>query len=102
MSDRVMNDDGKNSGPLAQPPLASRAGEEPLEEMEIEIDTGRKKRFQGLLLYLLLFLAVSAALFYLLIQFSGSVALAVGLVGFMVGYMVLMSYWAGGKIRKRD
>jgi hypothetical protein len=60
----------------------------------MEIDTGRKRRWMGLAAYVIFYLAVSSLLVFLLSRFTASLALAVGLVAFMVGYMTLMGWWA--------
>jgi uncharacterized membrane protein YhhN len=60
----------------------------------LEIDTGKGRRVAGWLSYVLLFMGVGAILVYVFMQFTGSVKLAVGVVTFMIGYMVIMGWVA--------
>jgi hypothetical protein len=55
---------------------------------------GRSRRLVGFLTYALVFLAVCAVLIALFVRFTGSIRLAIGLVMFMSGYMLLMGWWA--------
>lgn len=68
----------------------------------LEIDTARKRRWMGLVGYLLLYGAVAAVLVVLLARFTDSLLLAFGLVAFMVGYMALMGRWASKNIQDQD
>ena len=65
---------------------------EPREPEEIEI--GRQRRWPGLLSYSIVFAAVAGVLAWLLGRFTNSIVLAVVLVGFMAGYILLMGYLA--------
>jgi hypothetical protein len=56
----------------------------------------------GIIGYVLFFLLVGGALMALLAVFSGSLALAAGLVGLMVGYMLLAGWVVEGKLDRRD
>jgi len=60
----------------------------------LEIDLGRARRWWGWAGYLLFYALVAVALVALLLQFTRSAGLAVGLVVVMVGYMSLMGRWA--------
>jgi hypothetical protein len=60
----------------------------------LEIDLGRARRWWGLMGYLLFYVTVAIILVALLLQFTRSAGLAVGLVVVMVGYMSLMGRWA--------
>lgn|GEM_PF-2458038 len=68
----------------------------------LEIHLGRSRRLWGLVAYLALFAATCAALVWFLRWFNTPLPLAVGLVVFMVGYMVLMAWWAGRSARRRE
>jgi hypothetical protein len=68
----------------------------------LEMDTARKRRWLGLTYYILFFLIVAGALVYIFVRFSGSFAVAVLLVVFMIGYMLIMGYAAGKNIDNRD
>ena len=59
----------------------------------LEIDLCRGRRFWGLVGYMIFYLLVAGALVALLMQFTRSTGLAVGLVVGMVGYMSLMGRW---------
>ncbi len=67
--------------------------------MEIPAAVGRS--WWGAVGFVLLFLAIVVALVLLFIEFTASVRLAVGLVLFLVSYMVLMGWWAGRNIEGR-
>ena len=70
--------------------------------VELEIDTARKRRWVGLAVYALIYLAVAGVLVVLFIRLNTTFALALGLVAFMVGYMTLMGYLAGRKPDRRE
>jgi 1,4-dihydroxy-2-naphthoate octaprenyltransferase len=58
------------------------------------IEIGAKRRWGGILSYAIAVLTVASILTWLLGQFTNSWWLALGLVGFMLGYMLLMGYLA--------
>ena len=58
------------------------------------IEIGGKRRWPGLISYALVFLAVAAVFGWLLARFTNSPALAIALVTFMCGYMLVMGYLA--------
>ncbi len=68
----------------------------------LRIDTGRARRWKGVVAWWLCFAAVGALLAYLLMQFTHSRLLAFGLVAFMLVYMILMSAWANRNMENRD
>ncbi|HEY7089672.1 MAG TPA: hypothetical protein VH518_16355 [Tepidisphaeraceae bacterium] len=68
----------------------------------MEIPVEQSRRWLGLVAYVLLFLVVAALLVLLFMWFTASLRLAIGLVLFLVGYMVLMGWWAGRNIEGRD
>lgn len=67
---------------------------EPLPVIELEIDTGRKRRWIGWMLYLLAFAGLAALLVWFFVMLNTTLALAIAVVTFMVGYMVTMGYFA--------
>jgi len=73
---------------------ANGAGSNDAPPKILEIDTGRSRRWLGTTTYILFFIGVAAVLFVVLFQFTASLALAWGLVVFMVGYMLLMGWLA--------
>ena len=58
---------------------------------ELEIDTARGRRWRGVAAYLLLFAAVAGLLVFAFVQFTASLAIAIFLVAFMLGHMLLMA-----------
>lgn len=68
----------------------------------LEIDLGRSRRWAGLAGYVLLFLSVCTLLVVLFLQFTASLRLALILVVGMVAYMLLMGWWASGKLERRE
>jgi Flp pilus assembly protein TadB len=60
----------------------------------LEIDASRPRRWIGTTAYVLFFFIVAAVLFVVFLRFTASLALAWGLVVFMVGYMLLMGWLA--------
>ncbi|MFT3786048.1 MAG: hypothetical protein QM770_07770 [Tepidisphaeraceae bacterium] len=66
---------------------------EPLEAMVIAPD--RARRWTGWVTYVLLFLGVAAAFVWLFVQLTLSWKIALGSVAFLMGYMLLMAWWAG-------
>jgi hypothetical protein len=88
------------SSPPQPPPKVGRNGDagHSLEHDErgyIEIGgPGRSQRWIGLLTYALMLAGVCAILVFLFVRFTGSMRLAIGLVLFMVSYMLLMGWWA--------
>ena len=68
----------------------------------LEIDTARGKRWRGLVGYVLLFAGVGALLIYLFIRFTGSMRLAVVLVGFMMTYMITAGWLASRRPDDRE
>ena len=85
----------------------SRAGEPDTdrrgipEERYLEIDLGRSRRLWGVISYLLFYLLVAFALAAVLMQFTRSSKLAIGLVVMMVGYMGLMGRCAVQSIERQ-
>ncbi|WP_428939007.1 hypothetical protein [Fontivita pretiosa] len=75
---------------------ASRNGQQYL---EIRIGSGRK--WAGLVGFALVFLAVCGVLVILFVRFTSSLRLAVGLVVFLVSYMLLMGWWASRNVEDR-
>ena len=69
---------------------------EPPNEMTID----GKRRWTGLISYLLGILLVSGVLAWLLARFTRSWLVAAGLVSFMLGYMLLMGYVASHHHRR--
>ena len=63
--------------------------------VELTIDTSRRRRWIGWTLYILAFVSLSALLVWFFIMLNTTVALAITVVTFMVGYMLLMGYLAG-------
>ncbi len=61
----------------------------------LEIDTSRKRRWIGWSLYVLIFLGLASLLVWFFVMLNTTLALAIAVVTFMVGYMVLMGYFAG-------
>ena len=61
---------------------------------ELQIDTGRGRRWLGLAGYVLFFALVAGVLIYLFFQFTDSLKLAFLLVIFMVTYMAVMGWLA--------
>ena len=70
--------------------------------IELEIDTAKKRRWTGWIAYVLLYLVVAVLLVVILVKLWTPVALAVGLVAFIVGYMTLMGYLASRNINRRE
>ena len=70
------------------------------DEMAQEIEIGGRRRWAGMITYALGILGVAAVLAWLLGRFTGSWLLALGLVGFMLGYMLLMGYVASRHYRR--
>jgi hypothetical protein len=68
----------------------------------MEIGDGRKRRWTGLALYVLLYLAVALLLVGVFLRLSVPLAVAAGTVAFMVGYMLLMGWVAEGRLDRRD
>ena len=60
----------------------------------IEINPEKNRRVAGWIGYLLMFAAVAGVLVAVFARFTASVAWAVTLVTFMIGYMVLMGWLA--------
>jgi hypothetical protein len=69
---------------------------------EMEIDTGLGKRVFGWIAYIVLVLLVAGVFVALFIHFTGSLRLAVALVGFMLTYMAIMGVWASRNYDRRD
>lgn len=64
-------------------------------EIELEIDTGRRRRWVNWVLYVLVFALLSGLLVWFFVMLNTALALAIAVVVFMVGYMVIMGYVAG-------
>jgi hypothetical protein len=56
-----------------------------------EIDTGARRRWAGLAGYVVIFATVAVATVLVFLRFTGSLLLAIGLVAFMIAYMVGMA-----------
>jgi hypothetical protein len=76
--------------------------EPPQRQQHVEIQLGRSRRWAGLVGFVLLFLSVSAVLVWMFKQFTSSLWLAIGVVMFLVGYMLLMGWWTGRNLEGRD
>lgn len=61
---------------------------------ELEIDISRKRRWVGWTLYILIFAGLAALLVWFFVMLNTTLALAIAVVTFMVGYMVIMGYCA--------
>lgn len=68
---------------------------------EIELDFGRGRRWAMRIGWLVLFALVGSVLVYLFAKLTNSLRLALAVVTFMVGYMVLMGWLASGKLERR-
>jgi len=66
-----------------------------------EITIGGTPRWVGWMSYALLFLGVGGLIAFLLARFTNSLMLAIGLVVFMIAYMLAMGWWASGTHRRR-
>lgn len=64
-------------------------------EIELEIDTGRRRRWVNWVLYVLVFALLSGVLVWFFVMLNTALALAIAVVVFMVGSMVIMGYVAG-------
>jgi hypothetical protein len=62
---------------------------------ELEIDTGRGRRWVGRTAYVLLLLGLAALLVWFFVMLNTTLALAIAVVTFMIGYMITMGYFAG-------
>ncbi|MGF1635379.1 MAG: hypothetical protein ACFCVE_16145 [Phycisphaerae bacterium] len=67
-------------------------GDEPI---ELAIDTDRTRRLRGLASYVLFYAGVCALLVWVFYQFTNSWPVALVVVVFMTGYMLLMGHLAG-------
>ena len=76
--------------------------EPPKRREYLEIRLGRSRRWAGLVGFVLLFLAVSTVLVWMFKQFTSSLWLAIGVVMFLVGYMLLMGWWTGRNLEGRE
>lgn len=81
-------------------PSGDGANDEPPRHLDIRL--GRGKRWFGFLAFVLLFVGVSALLVLLFVKFTASLRLAVGLVLFLVSYMLIMGWWASRHLEGRD
>jgi len=72
------------------------------DQREMEIEPTGNNRWVGLAGYGVLVLGIAALLVFLLTRFSTSLALAIGLVAFMIAYMLLMGYLAGRKPDRKE
>jgi hypothetical protein len=61
---------------------------------ELEIDISRKRRWIGWTLYILIFAGLAALLVWFFVMLNTTLALAIAVVTFMIGYMVTMGYFA--------
>jgi len=68
----------------------------------LEIDTARKRRWLGVAGYGLFFLAIAVVLLIVFVKFSGSLAMGLFLVLFMIAYMTIMGHVAEGKLDRRE
>lgn len=71
---------------------------EPVDYLEIEL--GRGKRWWGMIGYVLFVLVVAGAFTAVFVRFTGSIAVAVGVVAFMLVYMVVMGALASRNLRR--
>ncbi len=69
---------------------------------ELEINTSLSRKIAGWAGYLLLFVLVAATFVYLFVRFTGSIGLAIAVVGFMLAYMTIMGIWAGRNLDERN
>ena len=60
--------------------------------LEIAAPGARERRWVGVASYVVLLLCVAGVTVALLRRFTGSLWLAIGLVAFMLGYMLVMSW----------
>ncbi len=67
------------------------------EKREMEIESERASRWGGWFAWAAMVLAVAGLIAWMLGRFTGSVLLAVGLVAFMLLYMLGMAYFATRK-----
>lgn len=63
----------------------------PVQQEYLEINTGRWRRVKGWFVYILLVLIIAALLVFIFTQVSGSWRIAVGVVIFMLAYMLVMA-----------
>jgi len=68
------------------------APEEPVRYLEINLE--RKIRWKSVISFTLFYALVCAVLVWFFVRFTQSLATAIILVAFMVGYMSLMAWWA--------
>ncbi len=68
----------------------------------MEIDISGKRRWMGLMAYMLFFLLVAGLLVLLFVKFTASMGMALLLVGFMVAYMGVMGYAASRNIERKE
>ena len=61
----------------------------------------RGRRLREIARWLLIILIVAAMMIGLFIRFGATTLWAIGLVGFMLGYMALMGKWAAGDHDRR-
>lgn len=64
----------------------------PVPQAYLEIDTGRWRRWIGWVAYVLAFFAVALVFTLIFVRVSGSWRIAIGVVSFMILYMVVMGY----------
>jgi hypothetical protein len=83
---------------MSSVPKSQPVESDPPQERFLEIDVGRGKRLLGLVLYVLAFVSLCLVLMWFFVQLNTSLALAAGVVLFMVAYMLLMGWWAGRSI----
>ncbi len=69
---------------------------------ELNIDLSRSQRLRSWIGYVALIVLIAAVFVFLFNRFTGSFWLAIGLVTFMLGYMILMGWLASRKIEHRD
>ena len=66
-----------------------------------EITIGGQRRWIGWIGYVLAFVAIGGVIALLLSHFTNSLTLAIGLVVFMIAYMLAMGWWASQSHRRR-
>jgi hypothetical protein len=83
-------------------PLHYRGAQEPVARPVeyLEIELGRGRRRWGFIAYVLFVLLVAAVFAALFVRFTGSLTVAIGVVGFMLIYMVSLGALASRNMRR--
>lgn len=79
-----------------------RSNENGDEGRYLEITIGQGRRWWGVVGYVLLFVAVAGVLTLMFTWFTASLRLALGLVLFLVSYMLLMGWFASRNVEGND